>query len=142
MSLLDGEKVIWEGRATWRAFAGATVFGVLLIPVVVGVIILLSVEIKKRSLSWKLTTRRVELQRGWLSRHLDTIELWRVRDVEFRQGIWDRIFGVSTILITSQDQRIPQIEIRNLPGNRDVYDALMSGVMDARQQRGVMNLNQ
>jgi membrane protein YdbS with pleckstrin-like domain len=141
-SLLEGETVIWEGRPSWRAWPGLTILGFALLPILVGLFILATLELRKRSAVWKITNRRIEIERGWLSRHVDTIELWRVKDVEFRQQIFDRLASASSILITSHDPGIPALEIRGLPGDRSVYDQLMTGVMQARQQRGVMNLNQ
>jgi hypothetical protein len=51
------------------------------------------------------------------------------------------MFGVCSVLVTAHDQTTPAVEVRGLPGSRDVYDRLMAAVMNARQQRGVMNLN-
>jgi hypothetical protein len=69
------------------------------------------------------------------------LELWRVRDVEFQQSLIDRMVGVSCISITAHDGSSPVLEVRGAPGDRVVYDRLMSALMLARQQRGVMNIN-
>ena len=135
------EEVIWEGRPTWRAWALKWIAGWLLLPLLVGIVLLLSVWIRTRSTRWKLTSRRIEIETGWLSKRVDTLELWRVRDVEFRQSLMDRIVGVSCLSVTAHDGSSPVLEVRGAPGNREVYDRLMTAVMQARQQRGVMNLN-
>lgn len=135
------EDIIWEGRPTWRAWALKWIFGWVLLPVLVGAFLLVPVWIATRSRKWKLTSRRIEIERGLLSKQLDTLELWRVRDVEFRQSFMDRLAGVSSLLITSHDGDSPVVEIRGGPADRSVYDRLMTAVMQARQQRGVMNLN-
>jgi uncharacterized membrane protein YdbT with pleckstrin-like domain len=135
------EDVIWEGGPTWRAWAGRWIAGWVLLPVVVGAFLLLSVWIRMRSRRWKLTSRRIEIETGLFSKRVDTLELWRVRDVEFRQSLMDRITGVSSIQVTAHDGSLPALDIRGLPGDRSIYDRLMSAVMQARQQRGVMNLN-
>ena len=69
------------------------------------------------------------------------MELWRVRDVEFTQSLVDRIMGVACLTVTAHDGSSPVLQIRGVPGDRAVYDRLMSALMLARQQRGVMNLN-
>jgi uncharacterized membrane protein YdbT with pleckstrin-like domain len=135
------EEVIWEGRPTWRAWALKWIAGWLLLPLLVGVVLLLSVWVRTRSTRWKLTSRRIEIETGWLSKRVDTLELWRVRDVEFRQSLMDRIVGVSSLSVTAHDGSSPALEVRGAPGDREVYDRLMTAVMQARQQRGVMNLN-
>jgi uncharacterized membrane protein YdbT with pleckstrin-like domain len=135
------EQVIWQGGATWRAWAGAWILGWVLLPVLVGVYFLLSVWMKTKAVRWKVTSRRIERESGLLSKRVDTIELWRIRDVEYRQSILDRMFGVSSLVVTAHDGASPYLEIRGMPASRAVYDGLMSAVMAARQQRGVMNLN-
>jgi uncharacterized membrane protein YdbT with pleckstrin-like domain len=135
------EEIIWDGRPSWRAWAGDWIWGWVLLPVVVGLFFLLAVSMRMRSNRWKLTSRRIEIEKGLLSKRIDTLELWRVRDVEFRQSLLDRMFGVARFLITAHDEGVPVIEIRGVPGDRATYDRLMLAVMEARKQRGVMNLN-
>jgi uncharacterized membrane protein YdbT with pleckstrin-like domain len=135
------EDIIWEGRPTWRAWSGRWIAGWILLPVLVGIYLLVSVWIRTRSRRWKLTSRRIEIESGLFSKRVDTIELWRVRDVEFYQSLFDRMSGVSNINVTAHDGGIPALDIRGLPADRSIYDRLMNAVMQARQQRGVMNLN-
>jgi uncharacterized membrane protein YdbT with pleckstrin-like domain len=135
------EDIIWEGRPTWRAWSGRWIAGWVLLPLLVGIYLLLSVWIRTRSRRWKLTSRRIEIESGLFSKRVDTIELWRVRDVEFYQSLFDRMSGVSNINVTAHDGSIPTLDIRGLPADRSIYDRLMNAVMQARQQRGVMNLN-
>jgi uncharacterized membrane protein YdbT with pleckstrin-like domain len=139
-ALVQPEEVIWEGRPTWRAWAGTWILGWVLLPVLVGAFLLGSVWIQIRSRRWKLTSRRIEIESGFLSRRVDTLELWRVRDVEFRQTLMDRMTGVASISITAHDEGSPVLDVRGLPGGREIYDRLMNAVMQARQQRGVLNV--
>ncbi|HEV7957977.1 MAG TPA: PH domain-containing protein [Acidimicrobiales bacterium] len=135
------EELIWEGRPTWRAWAGRWIAGWVLLPGLIGLFLLVSVWLRTRSVRWKLTSRRIEIETGFFSKKVDTLELWRVRDVEFSQSLVDRMAGVSCLSITAHDGSSPILRIRGAPGNRAVYDRLMSALMQARQQRGVMNIN-
>jgi uncharacterized membrane protein YdbT with pleckstrin-like domain len=135
------EEVIWEGRPSWRAWALTWIAGWVLLPLLIGLFLLISVWIRTRSTRWKLTSRRIETETGFLSKKVDTLELWRIRDVEFRQSLIDRLVGVSCLSITAHDGTSPVLQVRGAPGDRAVYDRLMSALMLARQQRGVMNLS-
>jgi uncharacterized membrane protein YdbT with pleckstrin-like domain len=135
------EDLIWEGRPTWKAWGLRWIFGWVLLPVLVGLFLLVPVWIRTRSTRWKLTSRRIETETGFLSKRVDTLELWRIRDVEFHQSLMDRLFGVSCLSITAHDGTSPVLQVRGAPGDRAVFDRLMSAVMLARQQRGVMNIN-
>jgi len=140
-SLAPLEEVIWEGRPTWKAWAGTWIAGWALLPVLVGAFLLLTVWTRTKSARWKLTSKRIEIETGLLAKKIDTLELWRVRDVELRQSLLDRLVGVSSLFITAHDAGSPVIEVRGVPGDRTIYDRLMAAVMQARQQRGIMNLN-
>jgi uncharacterized membrane protein YdbT with pleckstrin-like domain len=135
------EEILWQGGPTWRAWAVRWIAGWVLLPVLVGLFLLVPVWMRTRSKRWKLTSKRVEVESGLLSKRIDTLELWRIRDIEFRQSLVDRMAGVSSIVITAHDPAQPVIEVRCSPGDRAVYDRLMSALMIARQQRGVMNLS-
>jgi uncharacterized membrane protein YdbT with pleckstrin-like domain len=135
------EEVLWEGNPTWRAWALRWIFGWILLPVIIGAFLLIPVWARMKASRWKITSRRIEIESGLLSKRVDTIELWRVRDAEFHQSLIERMLGVSSILVTAHDGTFPVLEIRGVPGDRAIYDRLMAAVMDARQQRGVMNLN-
>lgn len=52
----------------------------------------------------------------------------------------ERMFGVSSIVVTSEDARAPRLELSCLPGDRTIYDRLMKGVMEARKERGVVTV--
>jgi uncharacterized membrane protein YdbT with pleckstrin-like domain len=135
------EEVIWEGRPTWRAWPGKWIAGWALLPLLVGAFLLLTVWKRTKSSRWKLTSRRIEIETGLFAKKIDTLELWRVRDVELRQSLLDRLVGVSSLYVTAHDGGSPVLEVRGVPGDRAIYDRLMAAVMEARQQRGVMNLN-
>jgi uncharacterized membrane protein YdbT with pleckstrin-like domain len=139
-ALAPTEEVIWEGRPTWRAWAWTWILGWILLPVLVGGLLLASVWIQMRSSRWKLTSRRIEVETGLLGRRVDTLELWKIRDVEFRQTLMDRLTGVSSLWVTAHDGTYPALDLRGLPGDRAIYDRLMNAVMQARQQRGVLNV--
>ncbi len=139
--MLEGEQIIWEGRPDWRAWPGMTVLGFALAPVLVGLVILAMLGVRKRSVFWRLTSNRIESEVGWLSRKVETLEMWKVRDVEFAQGTFQRMLGVGTYRITAHDDKEAAILIEGVPGDRDAYEKVMNAVMAARNQRGVLNLN-
>jgi uncharacterized membrane protein YdbT with pleckstrin-like domain len=109
--------------------------------VLVGLFLLVPVWLRTRSTRWKLTSRRIESETGFLSKRVDTLKLWRVRDVEFTQSLIGRLVGVACITVTAHDGSSPVLQVRGVPGDRAVHNRLMTALMLARQQRGVTNLN-
>ncbi|HEX7665864.1 MAG TPA: PH domain-containing protein [Polyangiaceae bacterium] len=139
--MLEGEQIIWEGRPDWRVWPGLTILGWILAPVLVGFIILGVLGVRKKSRFTRITSRRIESELGWMSRKVETLEMWKIRDVEFSQSTFQRMLGVGTLTIQSHDDKEPKLLVEGVPGNRDAYEKVMNAVMAARQQRGVLNLN-
>jgi hypothetical protein len=56
----------------------------------------------------KITSQRVVLTSGVISQDIEEIEFYRVRDTKYRQqGILQRLFGIGTITLFSEDATAP-----------------------------------
>jgi uncharacterized membrane protein YdbT with pleckstrin-like domain len=123
MELLEGEKVLWRGRPTWRAYIGYFLkFGFLaLIIGVVGeilkdtvwdgaprgyawgitVVLLLLVVgvgmIRKLQTLYTVTSERIHIRQGILSRRDHSTTYARVQNVNSTQGILDRMLGTGDV---------------------------------------------
>jgi membrane protein YdbS with pleckstrin-like domain len=89
---------------------------------------------------YKITGRRIETERGVLSKKVDTLELWRVLDVEYSQSLVDRIFKNGRIKLISTDQTCPHLILHGLPNHRQLFEQLRDAVQDARQTSRPMEL--
>ena len=117
--------------APWPSWVGT---------LVVAVIAAFYWHLKLKSVRIKITTHRIEIDEGIISREADIIELWRVNDVAFRQSAWQRILGISTIEVHSRDKSRPELELRGLAGSKEVFEALKDAVHLSRQSRRVLGL--
>jgi len=89
---------------------------------------------------YKLTMQRVETERGIIARDVDSLELWRVLDVDYKQGVMERILGIATITLTGTDQSDPVMKLRGLPNHRQLFERLRDAVQAARQRGRPMEL--
>ncbi len=89
---------------------------------------------------YKVSTRRVEIERGVLARELRSLELWRVLDVSYRQSVLDRIFGDGRITLVSTDQSDPQLVLHGLPNARALFETLRDAIQAARRSSRPMEL--
>jgi len=58
-------------------------------------ILFLTVLYKKYSVLYRLSTQRLFLIRGLVSRKIEELELFRVRDIQVVQSFWQRIWGMA-----------------------------------------------
>jgi uncharacterized membrane protein YdbT with pleckstrin-like domain len=96
--------------------------------------------IKVASVSYRVDTLRVEVERGILRKRIDNLELWRVKDLQFRQSLVQRMLSVGDIVLVTSDATNPSVELRGIPAPRDLYDALRDAVDQVRRGRGVLGV--
>jgi uncharacterized membrane protein YdbT with pleckstrin-like domain len=89
-----------------------------------------------RATTYKITTLRVEVTRGILSKDVDSVLLWRVRDVRYHQSLWGRILGIEDVTLSFLDDAEGGVlTIRGLPDARGVYQRLVTAVDEAARSR-------
>jgi membrane protein YdbS with pleckstrin-like domain len=106
----------------------------------VGVVGLLYSYLRFVNEKYKITLQRVETEKGIIARDVDSLELWRVLDVDYKQGVMERILGIATITLTGTDQSDPVMKLRGLPNHRQLFERLRDAVQAARQRGRPMEL--
>lgn len=163
---LEPEQVFFEGSPLLRGELGRTtlfgVVGILLIispvlwyflqhywmpwyvnlgAVVVGLLCLTIPLIFTRMVRYRISSYRIDFERGLLGKNIDTLELWHVEDIKFHQSFIDRIMGVGTILIFADDATTPQLNLHGIPNARQVFDMLKQRIIKIKRSRGVVKLD-
>jgi uncharacterized membrane protein YdbT with pleckstrin-like domain len=98
-ALVKGEKVVHLGKVSLWSLWHLLVFGVLLSPVVVGLVLLVIAYIRFKSIEMAVTTKRVIVKHGFISRSTIEINLSRVESLQVEQGVLGRIFNFGTIVV-------------------------------------------
>ena len=101
---------------------------------------LLVVFLRHITTRYKITLRRVEYEKGVISKHVDSLELWRVLDVRYSQTLMDRLTGNGRIVLVSTDQTDPELLLFGLPNHRQLFEQLRDAVQAARQSNRPMEL--
>jgi uncharacterized membrane protein YdbT with pleckstrin-like domain len=121
--LNPGEQVIFEGHPSWRSILGFYIKGILLtaavallvavgssvfgddvdtglvtIVAVVGVALTVLIGFVKRiATDYVITDRRLHIKRGIISRTIQETRLVRVQNVNYNQGVLDRILQIGDV---------------------------------------------
>jgi uncharacterized membrane protein YdbT with pleckstrin-like domain len=91
----------------------------------------------RKSIRFRVTSTNIETERGVLSKKIDILELWRCRDVRYKQNLLDRILGIAHIEIFTADVTTPHIEITGLPASRQLFEQIRDSIELQRQARNV-----
>lgn len=84
-----------------------------------------------------LSEDRLFLQTGMLNMNMEEVLLYRVSDISVRVSLWQRLFGVGTILIHSSDKSAPHLELKNVKDPLVVKELIHKHVEQMKTQRGV-----
>jgi len=88
-----------------------------------------------RTTVYELTTRRMRLRDGILTRNGRDIPLSRITDVSFRKGVLDRLLGCGTLVVESAGEH-GKLTLANIPHVEHVSARLFQLVEDERLRDG------
>ena len=84
---------------------------------------------------YQLSEDRIFCIKGFLNIHEEEVLLYRVRDLELRLSLGQRIFGVGSVIVHSSDKTMPTLELRNIRTPREVKEMIFRQVEDCKAQR-------
>lgn len=84
---------------------------------------------------YKLKEDRLFLQQGFFTTRYEETLLYRVRDLSLRRSLWQKIFGVGSIVVTSSDKSNPYLELKNIKNTMEVKELLHDKVEDMRNKK-------
>ena len=89
---------------------------------------------------YSIADNRLYIKRGLLLTHYDEIMLYRIYDVKMVQSLWQRLFGVGTVIVYTSDasssaQRM--FRLINIKNPLMVRDLISRRVEVARDEMGI-----
>ncbi len=86
---------------------------------------------------YALSEDRLFLSVGFFSVKDDEVLLYRVRDISVQRTLWQRIFGVGTVTISSSDKSTPTVILKNIKDPMDVKELIHENVEENKIKRRV-----
>ena len=86
---------------------------------------------------YALSEDRLFLSVGLLSIKDDEILLYRVRDIDTSRSLWQRLFGVGTVIVLSSDKSMPNLVLKNIKDPIAVKELIHQQVEETKIRRRV-----
>lgn len=117
MNLGQGERIVFEGHPSWRAILDFYIKGILIVAVIAVLIkwladstaiatlvlvggaalVVLIGFIRRVSTDYMITTRRLYIKHGIISRDVQETKIERVQDVNYRQSFMQRMLQIGDV---------------------------------------------
>lgn len=87
---------------------------------------------------YRVTTRRVVIETGVLSKTLEQIDLYRITDYQVERPFGQRLFGTGNIVLITVDKTNPRVVIREIKTDvLSLYETIRTATEADRARRGV-----
>ncbi len=130
--------LILAGLAIVGALAGAFLVSIwLLILAGAGLIFGLVRVVLVKSIVYELTSERIKITRGILTKRTDEVELYRVKDATLVEPVLLRAFSLGNIELATNDASTPSLTLAAVPDAKNLREQLRAGIEACRDRKGV-----
>jgi membrane protein YdbS with pleckstrin-like domain len=140
-SSVPPEEIVWRGTSSqWKNLGVYLLCGLfcwLIVPIVFALIYYFQTRCKV----FELTTQRLKITSCVFTKVTETLELYRVKDIETRQPFFSRLVGIENVQMTTSDASSPLVLIEAVPTNVGFADKLRHQVEIIRQQKRVREID-
>lgn len=93
--------------------------------------------LNSRKIHYEITTQRIKLERGMLSKVQESLELFRIDHFELRKPIGKRLLGQASLHLFSSDAELGNFSIYGVPHLESLADTLRNCQLRERTRRGL-----
>ena len=89
---------------------------------------------------YRLTEDRLFCEKGFFNITEEEILLYRIRDIELKLTLGQRIFGCGSVFIHSSDKTQPTLELKNIKTPREVKELISDKVEECKDKRRMRSM--
>lgn len=90
-----------------------------------------------KSCKYKVTSKRIVIETGLLSKHTENVELYRVKDFVVDRPFGQWLFGTGNIIIETSDQTTPEVRIEYISADvAALAEQIRNAAEMERRQKG------
>ncbi len=135
------EEIVWRGTSSQWKNVGVYLLCGLFCWLIVPVFFALAYYLQTRCKVFELTTQRLKITSGVFTKVTETLELYRVKDIETRQPFFSQLVGIENVQMNTSDASSPFVLIEAVPSSIGFADKLRNHVEIIRQQKRVREID-
>ncbi len=111
---------------------GWWIVGTLVLVQAIGVVVKL---LQIRSTTYTITTQRIIVEQGLLSKSVREIDLRTIDDTQFFQSLIQRALGIGNVTLVTTDKTMPTFVLHNIPDPRSMREQIRSHAYSMSQRQ-------
>lgn len=135
------EQIVWIGRSSQLIHLGAYILCFLFFWLIIPLFIAYFLYVKTKNTIYVITPERLHEYSGILTKRIDDLELYRVKDTCYIQPITLWLFHLSSVSITTSDPNWGESVIPGIKDGMMVREKLRRLVEEARDKKGVKEVD-
>lgn len=133
----DTEQVLFSGSPAVIYSAGQWIAVVLTLGLA-----FLYYWVKSLSITYRITTQRVRIERGILSKSIDSVELFTIEHFDIQKPLGMRLAGYCRLQLRSSDTDFPVVALYGIDKLEELADTLRECSLRERTRRRVTSIIQ
>jgi uncharacterized membrane protein YdbT with pleckstrin-like domain len=125
---MSDERIEWTGHPSQWQNLGWFLACLLVVPIPFAI----WKWLETRNTIYALSDQRLKFTRGVLTKTTEDLELYRVRDTKFEQGVFERMLGLGRIQLFTTDETSPSIVLPYIADAESVREKIR-GLVEARR---------
>ena len=122
---LQVENDLWKGKPSYLYYLLHFIFGICLLPLFgLGLLFILYAVLDRNTKVFTLTNKRVMSKAGIISRQVHEVGIRDVRNLNVKQGILERLFGLGTVEVGSAGTAGIEVKFAGVSGPIRVRDLI------------------
>ncbi len=126
------EKAVFEGHPKALYSVGQYIWSIFTLGIA-----LLVYWLRSTSVLYKLTTQRLRIETGFLSKRIENLELFRVDHVEVDKPIFMRMLGYGVLRLTTSDSKENAVVLMGLTNIDQLAEQIRDFSLKERERRGI-----
>ncbi|MGI8480464.1 MAG: PH domain-containing protein [Chthoniobacterales bacterium] len=135
------EEIVWRGSSSQTKNLWLFILAGLFCWLIVPIFIALARYLQTKNKVYELTTERLKITEGVFSKVTDTLELYRVKDIEVRQPFVYRTLGIENVIVNTSDLSSRLILLEAIPVEIGLADKMRNQVETVRMQKRVREID-
>jgi uncharacterized membrane protein YdbT with pleckstrin-like domain len=127
---LTGFFLVPSTNPAWQRIFLGGLAGVALIHMLIVIVLV-------KATQYEVTSERIRVRKGILTKRTDELELYRAQDTSLIEPLPMRMFGLGTIEVRTMDTTSPTLYIEAVHGARKLREDLRKCIEQCRDRKGV-----